>query len=65
LTNVFAFVRLLPTSVVDKNVEILALRHQLAVLQRQVINLASLRPTGRFSPPCGTDYPDRRCGGYT
>ncbi len=36
LTNVFAFVRLLPMSAVDKDVEILALRHQLAVLQRQV-----------------------------
>lgn len=36
LTNVFAFVRLLPVSDVDKDVEILALRHQLAVLQRQV-----------------------------
>jgi putative transposase len=36
LTNVFAFLRLLPMSDVDKNVEILALRHQLAVLQRQL-----------------------------
>ena len=36
LTNVFAFVRLLPVSDVDKDVEILALRHQPAVLQRQV-----------------------------
>ena len=36
LTNVFAFVRLRPGSDVDKDVEILALRHQLAVLQRQV-----------------------------
>ena len=36
LTNVFALVRLLPMSAVDKDVEILALRHQLAVLQRQV-----------------------------
>jgi putative transposase len=36
LTNVFAFVRLLPRSHVDKDVEILALRHQLAVLQRQI-----------------------------
>jgi hypothetical protein len=36
LTNVFAFVRLLPMSDVDKDVEILALRHQLAVLQRQI-----------------------------
>ena len=36
LTNVFAFVRLLPVSNVDKDAEILALRHQLAVLQRQI-----------------------------
>jgi putative transposase len=35
LTSVFALIRLLPMSDVDKNVEILALRHQLAVLQRQ------------------------------
>jgi putative transposase len=36
LTNVFAFVRLLPMSDVDKSIEILALRHQLTVLQRQI-----------------------------
>jgi putative transposase len=36
LTSVFAFIRLLPMSDVDKNVEILALRHQLAILQRQI-----------------------------
>ena len=36
LTSVFSFIRLLPLSDVDKNVEILTLRHQLAVLQRQV-----------------------------
>jgi hypothetical protein len=36
LTNVFAFVRLLPMNDVDKDVEILTLRHQLAVLQRQI-----------------------------
>jgi putative transposase len=35
LTSVFAFIRLLPMSDVHKNVEILALRHQLAILQRQ------------------------------
>ncbi|MDN3058385.1 integrase core domain-containing protein [Streptomyces sp. SRF1] len=36
LTNVFALLRLLPMSDTDKNVEILTLRHQLAVLQSQV-----------------------------
>jgi putative transposase len=44
LTNVFAFVRLLPLTDVDKDVEILALRHQLVVLQRQIE-----RP--RLAPP--------------
>jgi transposase InsO family protein len=36
LTGVFAFLRLLPTNSTDKDTEILALRHQLTVLQRQV-----------------------------
>jgi putative transposase len=36
LTSVFTLVRLLPMRDVDKNVEILTLRHQLAVLQRQI-----------------------------
>ncbi len=36
LTGVFAAMRLLPVSDIDKDIEILALRHQLAVLQRQV-----------------------------
>jgi hypothetical protein len=36
LTNMVAFVRLLPMNNVDNDVEILALRHQLAVLQRQI-----------------------------
>ncbi len=34
VTNAFAVLRLLPSSDRDKDVEILALRHQLAVLQR-------------------------------
>jgi putative transposase len=36
VTNVFALLRLLPVSSRDKDAEILALRHQLLVLQRQL-----------------------------
>ena len=36
VTNVFALLRLLPMSNRDKDAEILALRHQLLVLQRQL-----------------------------
>ncbi len=36
VTNAFTVLRLLPSSDRDKDVEILALRHQLAVLQRQL-----------------------------
>ena len=36
MTNVFALLRLVPTSNRDKDAEILALRHQLLVLQRQL-----------------------------
>jgi hypothetical protein len=36
VTNLFAALRLLPMSDRDKDAEILALRHQLAVLERQL-----------------------------
>jgi hypothetical protein len=45
VTNVFALLRLLPVSDRDKDVEILALRHQITVLERQ---RGTTRP--RFSP---------------
>ncbi|MGW0633654.1 integrase core domain-containing protein [Streptomyces sp. NPDC002758] len=35
VSGVFAFIRLLPMSAMDKDIEILTLRHQLAVLHRQ------------------------------
>jgi hypothetical protein len=36
VTNAFALLRLLPVSDRDKDVEILALRHQITVLERQL-----------------------------
>jgi putative transposase len=44
LTGMVTFLRLLPMSNIDKDIEILALHHQLAILQRQVS-----KP--RFTPP--------------
>jgi putative transposase len=38
VTNAFAMLRLLPMSNRDKDVEILALRHQITVLERQLSN---------------------------
>ncbi|XVS61793.1 integrase core domain-containing protein [Actinosynnema sp. CA-299493] len=45
VTNALALLRLLPVSDRDKDIEILALRHQIMVLERQ---LGNVRP--RFSP---------------
>ena len=36
VSSIFAVIRLLPVSDTDKDIEILALRHQLAILQRQI-----------------------------
>jgi hypothetical protein len=47
VTNVFAFLRLLPVSDRDKDVEILAPRHQITVLQRQLgTNRLRFSPVG-------------------
>lgn len=49
VTNAFALLRLLPMSDRDKDAEILALRHQITVLERQLggVRVRSLRATGR------------------
>ncbi|MGW7008999.1 hypothetical protein ACWGCW_41165 [Streptomyces sp. NPDC054933] len=65
LANAFAALRLLPMSDREKDVEILALRHQISVLERQ---LGGTRPS--FAPedrpsslPCSTDSPNGPCAG--
>jgi hypothetical protein len=65
LTGMVTLLRLLPMSNTGKDIEILALRHQLAVLQRRVDKPRLTRPTGRFSPPCSTRSPDQRCASST
>jgi putative transposase len=47
VTNTFSFIRLLPTSDREKEIEILVLRHQLTILQRQSAKPA-FTPADRF-----------------
>ncbi|MFL6054233.1 MAG: hypothetical protein ACJ72W_15130, partial [Actinoallomurus sp.] len=47
VTNVFSFIRLLPMSDREKDIEILVLRHQLTILQRQSAKPA-FTPADRF-----------------
>ncbi|MEV8057719.1 hypothetical protein AB0P37_14735 [Streptomyces antimycoticus] len=56
MTNAFALLRLLPMSDRDKDAEILALRHQTTVLERQlgVPDYGSLRAIGRSWRRCCT-----------
>ena len=64
VTNGLAMLRLLPMSDRAKDIEILALRHQLTVLQRQLARATrsgSPRPTGRSWLRCCTDFPATCC----
>ena len=63
ITNAFALLRLLPRTDREKDAEILALRHQLAVLQRHLdgSGSASTRPTGPGWPRCCTHSPGPPC----
>jgi hypothetical protein len=60
VTNALALLRLLPMSNEDKDAEILTLRHQITVLERQLHGEKSSvhsADRGRGSPPCYTGCP--------
>jgi hypothetical protein len=63
ITNAFALLRLLPGGDRDKDVEILSLRHQLAVLQRQLAGQqVRFKPVDRRGwPRCCTHCHARPC----
>ncbi len=65
VTNMFATLRLLPMSDRDKDVEILALRHQITALERQLgADRIKFAPEDRgSSPPCWYPCPVRSCAG--
>jgi hypothetical protein len=65
LTGVLSLIRLIPMTNSDKNVEILTLRHQLAIPQRQIDKPAPPHLTGRSSPPSCTAYQDQSCSNCT
>ena len=58
VTNTLALLRLLPMSDRDKDAEILALRRQIIVFERQLHGdrVRFTRRTGRGWPPCCTRY---------
>jgi len=64
ITNAFTLLRLLPGGDHDKDIEILSLRHQLAVLQCNSTGnrSGSHRPIGRGWPRCCTRCRGRPCG---
>ncbi|GAA0965103.1 hypothetical protein GCM10009555_003820 [Acrocarpospora macrocephala] len=61
VTNTFSFLRLLHRSDRDKELEILVLRHQVTVLQRQVVKPA-FTPEDPSWPHSGSRSPPPPCG---
>jgi hypothetical protein len=63
-SNAFAALRLLPMGDRDKDIEILALRHQISVCSGNsgLAQLDSSPPIGRFWPPYLRRHRARRCG---
>jgi hypothetical protein len=59
VTNALAMLRLLPMTDRDKDAEIMALRHQIMILQRRLHGqrIRFTPRTGRCSPHCCTDSP--------
>jgi hypothetical protein len=66
ITNAFTLLRLLLGSDRDKDAEILALRHQLAVLHCNSADSGSgsTQPIGHGWPRCCTNSPDPGCTVY-
>jgi hypothetical protein len=66
ITNAFAALRPLPMSDRNKNAEILALCHQIAVLGRQLgaDRVKFSRKTGAFSPLCWCRCRAKFCAGF-
>jgi hypothetical protein len=62
MSTVFTMMRLLPLDGTEKDVEILALRHQLAILQRQIDRPQLAPPTGCSWRRCCTTCLGSGCG---
>jgi hypothetical protein len=67
VSNAFAALQLSPMVDREKDIEILTLRHQISVLQRQLgaTRPDSIQQIGRLSPPCPHHRRATHCGAYS